>query len=508
MISTLAYIKQIAGSEAPRFNSKREYVKYIANNTLDLNFVSKFGAIGDGETDDTEAIQAALDKKGIVLFDSKTYLISGTLYYRDKSYIYGLQDTVIKADKNGSFEKVSPSANTPSIRYRETMMTSINRGGRRGEVNPQTEKIEIKNIIFDWNSKEVTTAHAPLLIDNTKDATIENVIFKNSYPSNYANVSTRGHSMSVSYSDDVTIKKCFFPKSGYRSLGVGYNSKNVIIKENEFYGNSRWRHSIEVHHGIDDVENIRQKGYVLIENNKFVLANDPDGGQTDLICLHGPDNVDVIGNELYVETGAKPGDFFYFIKVFDNCDNVKVHRNYIHAWDELGSQNAHGLWGAIVNDSQTRSKNISIKDNTIYIKYSDTPDFKADYDIPIIGDVIRPESGRQGITTQSFITGNVLHIGIDDSLTVPQSLIRVRGTLNTIHSNILEGRSYDYITGIEILENTRNSVLSNTLTARIEKGIVYEEDENGGLVKYNIFGNISGTHLLLGSNITVSDNLT
>ena len=45
------------------------------------NDVKEFGAVGDGVTKDTQAIQAALDAGGLVFFPPGTYL-SGTLHLR------------------------------------------------------------------------------------------------------------------------------------------------------------------------------------------------------------------------------------------------------------------------------------------------------------------------------------------------------------------------------------------------------------------------------------------
>lgn len=55
-----------------------------------LGFVTPemFGAVGDGNTDDTSAIQQALDNRGVVLFDAKkTYRVTAPLRVSDHTYI-------------------------------------------------------------------------------------------------------------------------------------------------------------------------------------------------------------------------------------------------------------------------------------------------------------------------------------------------------------------------------------------------------------------------------------
>ena len=55
----------------------------------EIVYVSDFDAVGDGETDDTDAIQEALDCGGTIIFDRKTYLVDAVtrLQVRSNSHI-------------------------------------------------------------------------------------------------------------------------------------------------------------------------------------------------------------------------------------------------------------------------------------------------------------------------------------------------------------------------------------------------------------------------------------
>ena len=62
------------------------------------NNVRDFGAKGDGTTDDSTAIQAALDLKGQVYIPSGTYLINTTLKIKSNTKLYGdgIEATILK----------------------------------------------------------------------------------------------------------------------------------------------------------------------------------------------------------------------------------------------------------------------------------------------------------------------------------------------------------------------------------------------------------------------------
>lgn len=62
---------------------------YIAGQKVNITDVKTAGAAGDGVTDDTAAIQAALNNGGCVYFPKGTYRITGTLYPKSNTKMFG-----------------------------------------------------------------------------------------------------------------------------------------------------------------------------------------------------------------------------------------------------------------------------------------------------------------------------------------------------------------------------------------------------------------------------------
>ncbi|MFN3826936.1 MAG: glycosyl hydrolase family 28-related protein [Micavibrio sp.] len=100
----------------------------------DVVSVKDFGAVGDGLTDDTLALQQALTAHSSVFLPTGTYLITAPLYLDEKQALYGVgQSSVIKAQNNSfiSIEVVAGSACLANFRI-EGGLIGIRLAGRTG----------------------------------------------------------------------------------------------------------------------------------------------------------------------------------------------------------------------------------------------------------------------------------------------------------------------------------------------------------------------------------------
>jgi len=93
----------------------------LSNRGKDFVSVKDFGATGDGSTDDTAAIQAALDAATGVFLPAGNYKISASLNFNDYNYLMGVgRGSTITATHSGSVIKgknVTTAATTNVRRY-------------------------------------------------------------------------------------------------------------------------------------------------------------------------------------------------------------------------------------------------------------------------------------------------------------------------------------------------------------------------------------------------------
>ena len=173
-----------------------EYSEPLSEKVLDefkaenLGYVTPqmYGAKGDGVTDDTEAIQQALDHGGTIYFPEGTYLINRQAGQESNGILKVLADNVcIIGEKNKSILKVSDEINT----YSELFMV-----GSRSK-NNHWYNFSMYNMTFRGTETYGSPSSGVLL-------------------------------MGMWMTDNVVIKDCWFQNNMYASIGMrGCN--NVLI---------------------------------------------------------------------------------------------------------------------------------------------------------------------------------------------------------------------------------------------------------------------------------------
>ena len=263
----------------------------------DIVSVKSFGALGDGSTDDTVAIQRAIDQiflnsgdkfnpisRRTLKFEAGVYKIIGTIYIPPYANIIGdgPDKTIIRMFPDVT--ELTPTGKTifQTVGGNSTPGSYITFASMQNITRPQ--KIEIRGITLD--NDENTIRYAPLmLMDNMTESLIENCKFRgkwstlNGLDANQVGIEIRG--LGALTSENNIVRNCEFQQL---SIGVYsiYDVKSIAITDSNFNFN---------HIGIDLCRTSSGSGSqsqgprnFLIQANKFDKIDDHG------IAVHKPNS--------------------------------------------------------------------------------------------------------------------------------------------------------------------------------------------------------------------------
>jgi len=284
--------------------------------------VKDFGATGDGTTDDTAAVKAAVNAAAgnSLFFPAGTYIISSGITLPSNTYIYGVENSSILKIAGG----ISYSAQNYSI----------------FEILAGTGYITIENLIFDGNLSNIPNISSVQNPMHVIFEANENIVFNNCRFQNIAgiclNFSTNHTGLYVTNCNFINCGGATDNSSGYRHQAIafsnsttsGIRSTNVQITGNYFSNQGLDCISIK---DIDDCvvsNNIAENSYSLLYNNPYpayttnlVVSNNSiyNTNQGTLVSATPPNAIDlpsvqncvVIGNTINQCNQAGIGIFAY-----------------------------------------------------------------------------------------------------------------------------------------------------------------------------------------------------
>lgn len=179
------------------------------NKLFSAVYVTTFGTTGDGMTDDTAAIQSALDSckdsGGTIIFPVGVYKLTKSVYF------YSNQRLIFEG---GATLLQGASINNLLMNY-----STADKGAYDA-----TENVEIDGAIFDGGS--YTTNNTLMGICHSKNIKIRNCTFKNGYGT--------WHDLEVNSSKNVVVEGCRF--EGLRRTG----SNACLIQLDSFNNTATW----------------------------------------------------------------------------------------------------------------------------------------------------------------------------------------------------------------------------------------------------------------------------
>ena len=211
--------------------------------------VKDFGVKGDGQTDDTDAINTLFANGGVFYFPAGTYKISGTITLPSESEMYGDGDqTVIDMYSCDDLE------------------AKTFRGGDK--IYPyicvsNSDNTKLHDFKLIGNNTLQEKRHGAVCVLDSANCDIRNLtIFNINYDATQQGDATvSGYGICVNRSEFVTVEKCNVEQCGYECIGIVDDCDFCTVRD--CFTKNGWRTCIQVHRGSCNT---------LIENN-YMLQN-------------------------------------------------------------------------------------------------------------------------------------------------------------------------------------------------------------------------------------------
>lgn len=415
--------------------------------------VKDYGAVGDGVSDDRQAIQDTIDAAAKGLGGGKVYFPEGT--YLVKEIVFLRSHTHLEVHEKATILNGINIKNHPSIVFMTGLFTD---DGDQVEWEP-TEDISYSGGTIDMNgalNEERTKAkNLPLInssgafaIGNSKNVTISNVTFKDSY---------QGHAIQIAGSKNVLVDNSRFLG---QALPKTMKDGQIISKE-----------SIQI-------EPLTRKGfpYALNDNgqksenvtiqNSYFGKSEKSGELVTAIGTHyqtatteNPSNIKILNNHF--------DNMMYAGVRFTGFTDILIKGNRFDKKTKEESEHYRENGAALVNaysyknvkDVLDLNKHVTITENVFNIADAKTKAIR----------VAKDSADYLGKVTDITVTKNIIH----------------NNSQNTEQPNI------------ELLRVSNNLVVSDNIISGGKDGIVIEESAGTITVLNNQLSNLTGNHVSL-----------
>lgn len=415
--------------------------------------VKDYGAVGDGVNDDRQAIQDTIDAAAKGLGGGKVYFPEGT--YLVKEIVFLRSHTHLEVHEKATILNGINIKNHPSIVFMTGLFTD---DGDQVEWEP-TEDISYSGGTIDMNgalNEERTKAkNLPLInssgafaIGNSKNVTISNVTFKDSY---------QGHAIQIAGSKNVLIDNSRFLG---QALPKTMKDGQIISKE-----------SIQI-------EPLTRKGFPYALN---------DNGQKS-------ENVTIQNS--YFGKSEKSGELVtaigthYQTATTENPSNIKILNNHFDNMMYAGVRFT-GFTDILIKgnrfDKKTKEESVHYRENGAALVNA--------YSYKNVKDIL-------DLNKHVTITGNVFNIADSNTkaIRVAKDSADYLGKVTdiTVTKNIIRNNSKNTEQpNIEMLRVSDNLVVSDNIISGGKDGIVIEESAGSITVLNNQLSNLTGNHVSL-----------
>lgn len=257
--------------------------------TTEFIDVKKFGVIGDGITDDTVAMQNALNHGGNLFVGAGTYLLSGELKFKSNTFLKGVYGKTIFQKKEAKYIREADN------KERWTVLALIGHTGSE----LACENVTIENIIFDGNSGRENEEYikpeygdaqsGAKLIDviNADNITIKNVVSRNNNYLGSAFTSCSNVIIENFKSLNCDVGICIFKDDKTNRELKNYTFKNIFIDGHDMSeGISFYNKSYIKNVKVSDVTILnKEKGTALMIGTEYDMEAGVIDGQFNNITI-------------------------------------------------------------------------------------------------------------------------------------------------------------------------------------------------------------------------------
>lgn len=212
----------LTGNYNAQIEAYRQEVANLRSNIKYLGGIPKnYGALGDGTTDDTAAIQQCFNENDIIIFTDGVYIISDTLKIHSNMYIKGSGSVIIK------------------MKYSSQTLAISNSIINQNNLN----NVHFENIIFDggsttWNipTTRVDQGNSMIIIENSDNLSFTNITFQN-FSQSYVDAEPDKipYCYQLNYCNNIYIENQYltniYPEGGWLSYCNYVNINNLTCEE-------------------------------------------------------------------------------------------------------------------------------------------------------------------------------------------------------------------------------------------------------------------------------------
>lgn len=383
--------------------------------------VKDFGAMGDGVTDDTAALQMCLTKSRKVYIPSGTYIVNATLTIPSNTEICGDgKSSVIKLGNNYSLTPYQWRETYGDDDYFYPMLITAN----------NSQNVTIKNIHIVGNTaSEDQHIQTGLCLYHTNGAIVEGLYIEkvNYFPANSlprpSGQWRRGWNLSMFYAENVDVRNSLFEYASYENVRVGDYSKNIYVHDCVLkYG---WRTGLQILKGCDGITvkrcTIIQDDFDQYDTEACLTLHSAIGETINNVLIADC----TLNGELYEPGGGVCQGISFIDKYTNNIEivNCKISvsgtSNGIGAWGNTISIekcdiscDGNGIFGRFDNDNAVfvlRENKIVCDGIGIYTYGDKLTDL-------IVSDNLIETSGNNGVyadnamSVRGCITGNIIKV--------------------------------------------------------------------------------------------------